>query len=880
MAQDTWEADKSSLDAYIYDYLVKRNLQNTAKAFLAEGNVSTDPVAIDAPGGFLFEWWSVFWEIFIARTNGKHSEDAASYIETQKIKAQEQQALRQQQHQLAHSQQSPHQIQTQQVLLQRHAQQQQQQQQHPQQEQQPCRQQKQQQRNESSYLPTSSQNCSVSADPITRQNTAAASSLSAKMYDERMKISSQRDALDEALIKQRYTENIEQLLESNQASMLKSTAMSAQASGKIFQGSAGGIPGSFQQAQARSLQLQGSTQEIKADTNGALNFSAAGADGSLLGVPGANPAGHNLTLKGWPLTGLDQLRSGFLQQKSFMQSPQPLHHLQFLTPQQQQLLLQAQQNIASSPGEMDGRKLRMLLNSRNMFSGRDGQSNAFTEIIPSVGPSLQNIYSPVQLMETDILMKKVAALQQQQQNSSQQQLLQHPLLCQEPQSSNHHPSNHGKLVSGSVTMGGSLCNSSRGNEQVSKNQNGRKRKQPISSSGPANSSGTMNTTGPSPSSIPSTPSTDTPGDTMSMPLIHNNASISKAVVVFGADTPGTRESPANQIVDMDRFVEDDCLGDNVGSFLPHAAAAGLRDARSRCMTSTKGFTFREISSARASTNKVVCCHFSSDGKLLATGGHDKKAVLWHAETLKQNSILEEHSHLITDVRFSPSVPRVATSSFDKTVRVWDVDNQGYSIRTFTGHSGSVMSVDFHPNKDDLICSCDGDSEIRFWSINNGSIVQIFKGGSSQLRFQPRHGAFLAAASENVVSILDVETQTCVRRFEGHTEHVGSLCWDPSGEYVVSASEDTVKVWSLNSGNEENCVHELNSSGSKFHSCAFHPLYPSLLIIGCYQSLELWDMSENRSMTVAAHDGLISALASSSSGVVASVSHDKHVKLWR
>lgn len=37
-----------------------------------------------------------------------------------------------------------------------------------------------------------------------------------------------------------------------------------------------------------------------------------------------------------------------------------------------------------------------------------------------------------------------------------------------------------------------------------------------------------------------------------------------------------------------------------------------------------GFTFTEIRSARASTNKVVCCHFSSDGKLLATGGHDKK----------------------------------------------------------------------------------------------------------------------------------------------------------------------------------------------------------------------------------------------------------------
>lgn len=36
------------------------------------------------------------------------------------------------------------------------------------------------------------------------------------------------------------------------------------------------------------------------------------------------------------------------------------------------------------------------------------------------------------------------------------------------------------------------------------------------------------------------------------------------------------------------------------------------------------FSFSEVSSVQASTSKVVCCHFSSDGKLLASGGHDKK----------------------------------------------------------------------------------------------------------------------------------------------------------------------------------------------------------------------------------------------------------------
>lgn len=32
------------LDVYIYDYLLKRNLHTTAKAFMAEGKVAADPV--------------------------------------------------------------------------------------------------------------------------------------------------------------------------------------------------------------------------------------------------------------------------------------------------------------------------------------------------------------------------------------------------------------------------------------------------------------------------------------------------------------------------------------------------------------------------------------------------------------------------------------------------------------------------------------------------------------------------------------------------------------------------------------------------------------------------------------------------------------------
>ena len=80
--------------------------------------------------------------------------------------------------------------------------------------------------------------------------------------------------------------------------------------------------------------------------------------------------------------------------------------------------------------------------------------------------------------------------------------------------------------------------------QVSKNKIGRKRKQPFSSSTPANSSGTTNTAGASPSSTPSTPAYS-PGETISMPQVPHNASLSKALVVYGYDPQG---SPTNPLV--------------------------------------------------------------------------------------------------------------------------------------------------------------------------------------------------------------------------------------------------------------------------------------------------------------------------------------------
>lgn len=67
-----------------------------------------------------------------------------------------------------------------------------------------------------------------------------------------------------------------------------------------------------------------------------------------------------------------------------------------------------------------------------------------------------------------------------------------------------------------------------------------------------------------------------------------------------------------------------------------------------------------------------------------------QAVLWYTENLKPKTSLEEHLSMITDVRFSPSMPRLATSSFDRTVRVWDPDNVSDHLSVFLSSLYSLI----------------------------------------------------------------------------------------------------------------------------------------------------------------------------------------------
>ncbi|HET6572357.1 MAG TPA: c-type cytochrome domain-containing protein, partial [Fimbriiglobus sp.] len=94
--------------------------------------------------------------------------------------------------------------------------------------------------------------------------------------------------------------------------------------------------------------------------------------------------------------------------------------------------------------------------------------------------------------------------------------------------------------------------------------------------------------------------------------------------------------------------------------------------------------------------------FSPDGKLLAVAGGQPSARgdlrLFDTADWKLAASLGGHLDTVSSVSFSPDGTKLASASFDKTVRLWDVKSRKV-LHTFTGHSDFVYAVAFSPKGD-------------------------------------------------------------------------------------------------------------------------------------------------------------------------------------
>ncbi|BAY04659.1 hypothetical protein MMC39_10685 [Anabaena sp. CCAP 1446/1C] len=78
------------------------------------------------------------------------------------------------------------------------------------------------------------------------------------------------------------------------------------------------------------------------------------------------------------------------------------------------------------------------------------------------------------------------------------------------------------------------------------------------------------------------------------------------------------------------------------------------------------------------------------------------------------AVLKGHNKAVYSVVFGSDSKTLASGSYDKTVKLWNVEN-GILINTFIGHTKPVLSLAFIPNTHTLV-SGSADATIRIWNF--------------------------------------------------------------------------------------------------------------------------------------------------------------------
>jgi hypothetical protein len=90
--------------------------------------------------------------------------------------------------------------------------------------------------------------------------------------------------------------------------------------------------------------------------------------------------------------------------------------------------------------------------------------------------------------------------------------------------------------------------------------------------------------------------------------------------------------------------------------------------------------------------------------------------------------LEGHSSEVFSVAFSHDSARLASASYDRTVKIWDASS-GECLQTLEGHSDSVRSVTFSHDSTRLASASD-DRTVKIWDASSGECLKTLSVGKT------------------------------------------------------------------------------------------------------------------------------------------------------
>jgi cytochrome c len=119
---------------------------------------------------------------------------------------------------------------------------------------------------------------------------------------------------------------------------------------------------------------------------------------------------------------------------------------------------------------------------------------------------------------------------------------------------------------------------------------------------------------------------------------------------------------------------------------------------------------------RFHADAVNAVAFLKDARM-ATAGADAKLAIWTSGRQQPDRVFEGHAAPIVSLAVSPDGTRLASASWDHSVRIWSLGNGAQQV--LDGHPQNVNGVAFTPDGRSLV-SVGYDGELRIWPLTGST----------------------------------------------------------------------------------------------------------------------------------------------------------------
>lgn len=282
---------------------------------------------------------------------------------------------------------------------------------------------------------------------------------------------------------------------------------------------------------------------------------------------------------------------------------------------------------------------------------------------------------------------------------------------------------------------------------------------------------------------------------------------------------------------------------------------------------------------KSHSDRATCVAFSPNRARLASASWDRSVRVWDAVSGTLVATLTGHLRGVNAVSFSPDGTRLASASGDETVKIWDAQTHGL-IMTFTGHWRDVTSVAFRPDGNQ-IASGSLDKTVVVWDVLSGMCTLTLEGhaqGVTAVAFSPDGSKLASASRDSTIKLWQADNGTLLGTLEGHLNAVHAVAFSSVGGYLASSSSESVMLWDPLS---MKLIKKLDGYSTGATTVCFSPDGKRLATGSSDATVRISDpYSGERVVTLKGHDMGVASVAFSSDGTrLASSSWDGAVAVW-